>query len=380
MKKSASMLVLLLFLSFILVSLPQIGMVKAEPKTIVVPDDYVSIQEAIDNALEGDTIYVKKGVYVENPVIDKSVSLVGEDRDATVIDVTAGLKVERDNVIVTGFTIYDGWAGISVLANYCNISGNKITDATIGIQIVSSENNYIIGNIFQSIGLSSAIQLSYSNNNFVNDNYIDLCTEGIQLREGSSNNTVTENTIGNVQDVAIRLLGSGLGRIWYGPDDNTIMRNNILNSGCGTTVYGSNRNIISNNNYVNNTVQFSANEDYYLIWGGSISVNTINENYWSDYNGTDSNGDGISDSAYTIDAQNIDYMPLMMPYTPGDVNHDGIVNGTDLSRVTAAFGSLPGSSDWDPHCDIYEDGKIDIKDVAICAINQGKTWQSYWGV
>jgi len=308
MKSLKSILVVFLIFSVVLVSFPQI---KAESKTIVVPDDYSSIQEAIDNALEGDTIYVKKGVYVENPVVNKSVSLVGEDRDATVIDVTAGLKIERDNVTLTGFTIYDGWAGISLSANYCNISGNKITNATNGIRLLSSENNYITGNIFQSIGLSSAIQLSYSNNNFVNDNYIDLCTEGIQLREGSSNNMVTENTVINCQYVAIRLLGSGLGRIWYGSNDNTIMRNNILNSGCGTTVYGSNRNIISNNNYVNNTVQFSANEDYYLTWGGSISVNTINENYWSDYNGTDANGDGIGDTPYIIDENNQDNYPLM---------------------------------------------------------------------
>jgi len=310
MKKITTTIALLMIISVLFVSFPQI---KAESKTIVVPDDYYSIQEAIDNASEGDTIYVMKGVYIENPVVNKSVSLVGEDRDSTVIDETAGLKIQRDNVTIVGFTIYDGWAGISLSANYCNISGNKITDATIGIQIVSAENNYITGNIFQSIGLSSAIQLSYSNNNFVNDNYIDSCTEGIQLREGSSNNTVTENTIVNCQDVAIRLLGSGLGRVWYGPDDNTIMRNNILNSGCGTTVYGSNMNIISNNNYVNNSVQFSANEDYYLTWVGNISVNTINENYWSNYNGTDANGDGIGDTPYIINENNQDNHPLMEP-------------------------------------------------------------------
>jgi parallel beta-helix repeat protein len=311
MRKGAVALLVLAFAASLCIVLP----LKAEgaSKTIVVPDNYSTIQEAIDHALEGDTIYVKKGTYVENPVVNKSVSLVGEDRNSTVIDVTAGLKVEKDNVTIAGFTIYDGWAGISLSANYCNISGNKITDATNGIQLLRSERNYITGNIFQSIGLSSAIQLSYSNNNFVNNNYIDSCTEGIQLREGSSNNTVTENTIINCKDVAIRLLGSGLGRIWYGPDDNTITRNNISNSGCGTTVYGSNRNIISNNNYVNNTSQFSANEDYYLLWGGNRSINTINENYWSDYNGRDANGDGIGDTPYIIDAYNIDHYPLMKP-------------------------------------------------------------------
>ena len=112
MRKNFALLVVLVFLasSCLTVYLP----VKAESKTINVPDDFSSIQEAINAADAGDTIFVKRGTYVENPVVNKSVSLVGEDRDATVIDVTAGLKVERDNVTVTGFTIFDGFDGISL--------------------------------------------------------------------------------------------------------------------------------------------------------------------------------------------------------------------------------------------------------------------------
>ncbi len=102
-------------------------MTEAESKTTVVPDDYPTIQQAINHVAEGDVIYVKKGTYVENPIVNKSISLVGEDRDSTVIDVTAGLSVESNSVTLTGFTIYDGWRGIVVSANCCRISGNKIT-------------------------------------------------------------------------------------------------------------------------------------------------------------------------------------------------------------------------------------------------------------
>src|SRR3990172_9463864 len=119
MKKTALVLTLIsLLLVVLVVGLPSVN---ASPKTIVVPDDYPTIESAIINANDGDTIFVKKGTYVENPVVNKSVSLIGEDRDATVIDVTAGLRVESNGATITGFTIYDGWRGISLSGNYCSI-------------------------------------------------------------------------------------------------------------------------------------------------------------------------------------------------------------------------------------------------------------------
>jgi parallel beta-helix repeat protein len=291
----------LLFLTLSSIILPL--SVKGASKTIVVPDHYVSIQKAIDNAVVGDTIYVKKGVYIENPVVNKSVSLVGEDRDSTVIDVTAGLKVQSNNVTIAGFTIYDGYDGISLATNFCNISGNKITNTTHGIVVFGYENS-ISGNIFESIGLSSAIQLNFANRNMISRNYIVSCVEGIQIWQNSNNNTIRENTITNCQDTVINFQYS---------NDNVIVGNNISRSGLGTSIYASNRNVISNNNYVNNTSQFGANEWYYLTWGGNRSVNTIYENYWSDYNGTDANRDGFGDTPYIIDANNQDNHPIMLP-------------------------------------------------------------------
>ena len=54
--------------------------------TIVVPDDYPTIQAAINAANEGDNVYVKAGVYFENIVIRRSLTLTGENRDTTIID------------------------------------------------------------------------------------------------------------------------------------------------------------------------------------------------------------------------------------------------------------------------------------------------------
>ena len=277
--------------------------VKAKSTTIVVPDNYSSIQDAINNAIEGDTIYIKIGTYVENPIVNKTVSLIGEDRDRTVIDVTAGLKVQSNNVTITGLTIYDGYDGISLATNYCNISGNKITNTTHGIVVFGYQNS-ISGNIFESIGLSSAIQLNFANRNYISKNYIASCVEGIQIWQNSNNNTIRENTITNCQYTAVSFQYS---------NDNVMVGNNISLSGLGTSIYASNNNIISNNDYFKNAVQFSANEDYYLTWGGNRSINTIDRNYWSDYNGTDANRDDIGDTPYIIDAYNQDNNPIMLP-------------------------------------------------------------------
>jgi hypothetical protein len=143
--------------------------VKAD--TIVVPDDYFTIQEAIAHAMEGDTVFVKKGTYTvdENTtiVIDKTLSLIGEDPACTLIlganseryENNIAIRLAAPNITVSGFTIANFVVAIAV-ANYyaepypsdCRIINNNIVNNSDGIRpqrnrLFISENNITKNNV-----------------------------------------------------------------------------------------------------------------------------------------------------------------------------------------------------------------------------------------
>lgn len=103
---------------------------KSDSSIITVPDDYPTIQQAINNANEGDTVFVMNGTYNENIVVNKSISLIGEDRSNTVIDGSdagIGISVTADYVRVEGFSVQNYDVGIKVESNYNVISSNLVS-------------------------------------------------------------------------------------------------------------------------------------------------------------------------------------------------------------------------------------------------------------
>jgi len=136
----------LLLISLIVPCILKIQPSKAAPKTITVPDDCPTITEAIGNATEGDTIFVRKGTYMgpinQTLLIDKSVTLSGEDEKTTIINLDPPLvpmkmltldymgyldaiNVESDNVKISGFTINTPGGMISIKGNSTQIINNK---------------------------------------------------------------------------------------------------------------------------------------------------------------------------------------------------------------------------------------------------------------
>ena len=113
--------------------------------------DYTNIQDAIDNATDGDTIFVYGGVYHENVVVNKSIELVGEDKNETIIHASGIgdiIFVSSSNVSINGFTLTH--------------SGDDDNDAGIQIDLYSS-NNTIFNNMF--IYCTQGIYMHHSSNN-----------------------------------------------------------------------------------------------------------------------------------------------------------------------------------------------------------------------
>jgi parallel beta-helix repeat protein len=112
---------------------------------------YPSIQEAINNASEGDTIFVSSGKYYEHVVVNKTVSLVGENRENTLINGNGTqiiLNTVKLSVNVMDFTIQNGTEGIHLTdyANSCIIKNCKIVNNSLGI-FAKSDNNLLVGNM-----------------------------------------------------------------------------------------------------------------------------------------------------------------------------------------------------------------------------------------
>jgi parallel beta-helix repeat protein len=115
---------------------------------------YATIQEAINapETLSGHTILVQEGTYYENIVINKSISLIGENEASTVIDgrsTAPVIFVNVSNVNVSMFTIRNGIKGIKLVeASYCNFRENVITsNIEDGVSLYYSHNNTFVQNV-----------------------------------------------------------------------------------------------------------------------------------------------------------------------------------------------------------------------------------------
>jgi len=183
-----SVLVLVLLILSVTTSLPIKVSAKLEllVHNIDTGLDYAAIQEAIDasETLDGHIIHVDAGTYYENVVVDKSVSLIGENKSMTVIDGKGSgdvVHVSANNVTIGGFTIRNSGSAANFGICIYSSSGNNITDnilidnGWLGILVYNSSYNFIVGNTvtcnFRGMWLDDSSCNSLKNNVLVDNNY-----------------------------------------------------------------------------------------------------------------------------------------------------------------------------------------------------------------
>jgi parallel beta-helix repeat protein len=146
--------------------------------------NYTKIQDAINNATNGDTVFVFSGTYYEQIVIDKSIYLIGENKYTTIID--AGGNGDALNIIADGLYFCNFTIQHTGIGNTSDVLKNS------AIEIFSS-NSHIIKNVICR-DTNYGIWTEYSDNNLICDNIFYAYYDGISLDE-SKNNILRNNSM-----------------------------------------------------------------------------------------------------------------------------------------------------------------------------------------
>jgi nitrous oxidase accessory protein NosD len=414
-KTSALLLVLLFIMPLVLLPSPT---VKAQSKTVIVPDNYPTVTSAIGNATDGDTIIIKSGVYEENAITtNKSLYLTGEGYQSTIINLKSSsheividvlghtatfydpaLTVNASNFSISGLTIKSNGGDVSINGNNAQITSNNV-EARLGI---TGSNLYITENYFSTGGISANYS-AVSDNLITNEmgfggEYSIFTSNNITNQAPSiqtNNCLITKNNIYNAPFAIFPLYGNGnifsdnfidhlsFG-LWVSGSNNTIMKNKITHCGvalqpnANNTYYG---NDIENNLWGVDTVGSLMNPDgkAHTFFNNNLQdnkyqVNTLSTsrqdyfdngergNYWSDYHGTDSNNDGIGDTPYIIDSNRLDRYPLISK-----------VNISAIPDLLPNWAVVPNVLLNNPTNTTYSNGNIELNFV----IDKQPLWIGY---
>ncbi|AKB37898.1 Cell surface protein [Methanosarcina siciliae C2J] len=277
---------------FILIFALQVFAGSAAATTIYVDSDgsgnYTTVQDALDNAVDGNTIIVRPGNYDEDLAVDVSVTLIGSSGYPTVGKIEVNRQSQISGLTITGGVRFEQ-AGMS-----CIIRNNKFDECGVSIG-----NNYACGNqtIIDNLFTDSPIGVfTYDSiDNKITGNTFQNCHTGIELTYGIGRHVVKGNTFQDC-DVGIRLI-----------EDSATIYNNYFSSDINLVLED------DGDARLNTTKTAGTN----IIDGPYIGGN-----FWGSPSGDgfsqthpDTNGDGIAEEEYQVDEGVIDHLPLVTPRT-----------------------------------------------------------------
>ncbi len=232
--------------------------------------NYTTIQSAIDAASNGDTIFVYNGIYTEHILIDKTITLMGEDKDTTIINSRLRKDIvqvfDTDNVTISGFMIqntldYSEYMAAVHIKNTSNtmILQNILTGCYDGILLKSSYNNIINNSIRDN---KNGICFGHYRDGrvFIKGNTGDVAHGFSHIKNSITGNEITKNTEAGLA------LSFTMG--------NNISANNISNNGIGIRLRDCSNNIVQYNNFIDN-----------MLNAFDMLQNQWDMNYWDNWIG-----------------------------------------------------------------------------------------------
>lgn len=251
--------------------------------------NYTTIQAALVDAIDGDTIIVNPGTYPEETIsVDKSVTIKGASGYPSVGGFYIIMQSTINGMTITKGVSFGDSGGASTIRN------NKFNGCGIGIGTNYGQGGQtIMNNLFS--GSPEGVSTFDSINNEITGNTFQDCEIGVSLYSGGGGHVVTGNTFKNC-DVGLTIF-----------EDSASVYNNYFSNDI-------NLNLGEEGTVRLNTTK-TAGEN---IIGGSY----IGGNFWGSPAGDgfsethlDEDGDGIAEEAYQINENAIDYLPLVTPRT-----------------------------------------------------------------
>jgi len=231
--------------------------------------NYTTIQEAInaEETEDGHVIFAEEGTYYEHVTIFKSISLIGEKKDITVIDgngIGTVIQITANNVSVINFTIRNAgktWSGkyppSGISGNNVrnvNITNNILADAAVCVWFYSSSFVNISSNVI--LNATTAGIIGYTSSNItIHQNFVDNCGwMGIHLDGNSTNCNVANNIVTNTLEGVEIEKSAG----------NIVVKNQLLNNNASM--------VLNNCNGLNIFRENNMTSDWYniIVWGSTL--------------------------------------------------------------------------------------------------------------
>jgi len=294
-RKTVSVVILTLLLMGMLTSASSIQLIKTGSTIIIVPDDFPTIQEAINYANDEDLIYVKSGTYQENVVVDKTVSLLGENKTTTIIDgggngtvvIIDGLAVSLNN-----FTLQNGGTeidertgfpacGVYVWQDNATISNNIVKDNYLGIYLTSSNNmlrnNDIRDNTYNFGVTDYGFHQDIDTSNTVDGKPIYYLVEKTGIRVPTDAGYVAAIDCQGVGVERLTITNNWNGILFVRTSDSVVEDVTIVDNYFGVSLIGSSYNVLRDNNFTNNHYNFGVRGDYLSHYIEDVDMsNTVN--------------------------------------------------------------------------------------------------------